>query len=617
VHAGTAPRFENDYRRIAETVKVPGYKDPKADILRLVHAWLNDESNGRWVMVIDNADDVNVFFPEANTSLDRTHSLLDYIPQSWNGSVLLTSRNQDLAQILTGTKANVVEVAPMDTADGLLLLHNRLGGDFDEQSAAELLRLLDNMPLAITQAAAYIQRHAPRMTIQRYIDELRKGDQSRASLLRKDIKDIRRDGKASNSIMETWNITFELLRQDRPSAARLLSLMSHFDRQSIPEFLLHGRFWGAQHLATDQNDLDEKVGFGLEESFVYKGKSIEQTTNITAELDDNQEDSFEEDIHTLISYSLVKVSDTGDTFEMHRLVQFSTKQWLELHRELEEWKVIYANLLHNVFPLHPEPKDWPTCHILFPHLQASIASRPEAHHALENWASVLYKGGWYANEMENSEIAKEMLGHALKAAKDTVGADDTTTLNIISELGTAVVRLNNLEEAESMHRQVLETRMRILGPEHRDTVLSMKNIALVLRRQKRLQEAEELQVKGMNILKRVLGHEAPETIDLMASLAITYGTQGRFRDEEVLERQVLELSRKTMGNLHRDTLTSMHNLANTLKNQGRVGEAISMMSTCLELREKVIGVQHPFTISSRKIVQELEQVVSQSKEEGG
>ena len=54
-----------------------------------------------------------------------------------------------------------------------------------------------------------------------------------------DAGDPRGDSQASNSIITTWQISFEYIRNKRPSAARLLSLMSFFDRQGIPEFLLH------------------------------------------------------------------------------------------------------------------------------------------------------------------------------------------------------------------------------------------------------------------------------------------------------------------------------------------------------------------------------------------
>ena len=62
VHAGTQARFEEGFRRIAEATRMDGWDNPKADILRLVRSWLCDESNGRWVVVVDNADDSSVFF---------------------------------------------------------------------------------------------------------------------------------------------------------------------------------------------------------------------------------------------------------------------------------------------------------------------------------------------------------------------------------------------------------------------------------------------------------------------------------------------------------------------------------------------------------------------------
>jgi hypothetical protein len=35
----------------------------------------------------------------------------------------------------------------------------------------------------------------------------------------------------------------------------------------------------------------------------------------------------------------------GDDFEMHRLVQFSTKKWLELYDLLESWKEKYIDIM--------------------------------------------------------------------------------------------------------------------------------------------------------------------------------------------------------------------------------------------------------------------------------
>jgi hypothetical protein len=55
----------------------------------------------------------------------------------------------------------------MNEGDALALLQKKLRFDADKYNAIELLQALDYMPLAITQAAAYIEQRAPRMAISR------------------------------------------------------------------------------------------------------------------------------------------------------------------------------------------------------------------------------------------------------------------------------------------------------------------------------------------------------------------------------------------------------------------------------------------------------------------
>jgi hypothetical protein len=44
-----------------------------------------------------------------------------------------------------------------------------------------------------------------------------------------------RDWEAKNSILATWQISFDYIRDKKPSAAEPLPLMSFFDRQGIPD----------------------------------------------------------------------------------------------------------------------------------------------------------------------------------------------------------------------------------------------------------------------------------------------------------------------------------------------------------------------------------------------
>jgi len=357
VHASSAARFEEGYRKVAERVKIPGWDKPEVDILHLVSNWLCDEANGYWVMIVDNADDPSVFSHQgdgsaskdgSSSSAPQANSLSDFLPQSPSGSILITSRNRELAYKLTESTSDIIKVNPMDQGHALALLRKKLGTDLERDDEVELLQTLDYMPLAITQAAAYISQRAPRTTVSRYLQDLLRGDKERASLLKKDVGDSRRDGRASNSIIATWQISFEHIRQNKPSAARLLSLMSLFDRQGIPESLLNHRYQ-----------------------------------------EDDVEDDFEDDIHILSSYSLIGMNVDGNVFEMHRLVQFSTKAWLEINSELEKWKEQYIKVIDEAFPVG-RYENWKTCLDLFPHAENVLAYRPTNEAHLENWSSILF-----------------------------------------------------------------------------------------------------------------------------------------------------------------------------------------------------------------------------------
>ena len=248
----------------------------------------------------------------------------------------------------------------MDQVHALDLVRKKLQGGYEQDDAVALIEALDYMPLAITQAAAYISQRAPRSTVARYVQNLDQGDRDRAKLLDSDIGDMRRDGKASNSIMATWQISFEYIRGARPSATRLLSLMSLFDRQGIPESLLKGRY--------------------------------EET--------DNDSSDFEDDLSMLLNFSLVSTDLSGSQLEMHRLVQFSTKSWLELNKELEEWKGKYVMLMDESYPMGLY-ENWAVCQALFPHAQAVVPYRQTGSHWLDAWASILFKAAWYASAMGN------------------------------------------------------------------------------------------------------------------------------------------------------------------------------------------------------------------------
>jgi hypothetical protein len=200
VHASNAARLEQGYRDIAEAVKIPSRNDPKADIFQLVRNWLRDEKNGKWVIVFDNVDHVAV-----------VSAILPCLPSNGTGSALITSRSVETAlNLVEHTK--VIQIAPMEKDDATRLFEKKFGTESDDARLAELLAVLKYMPLAVVQAAAYIKQRAPRYSLQQYLVDFHKSDNRRTSLLNHEVGQLRRDLEAKNSILITWQISFDLIR---------------------------------------------------------------------------------------------------------------------------------------------------------------------------------------------------------------------------------------------------------------------------------------------------------------------------------------------------------------------------------------------------------------------
>lgn len=132
----------------------------------------------------------------------------------------------------------MIEIGLMTQIDALLLFEKTLGSLSDQDSEEELAQALDRVPLAISKAGAYIQAEWPGISVPKYLTKSRESERRKAWLLRRDTGDLRQDGGASKTILTTWQISIDSIRSKRPSPADILSLMSFFDRQRIPDWLL-------------------------------------------------------------------------------------------------------------------------------------------------------------------------------------------------------------------------------------------------------------------------------------------------------------------------------------------------------------------------------------------
>jgi len=479
VYASNAARFEQSVRDNLDQLKVRRRQDAKENVFQLLHDWLNNASNGPWLIVLDNADDARVLLDKSKigeqagvtaTSARHTKARIDYLPPCDHGKVLVTSRSEDAANELVYQK-DVVTVGPMEEEQALALLRKKLEVWYTDQHAPSLARQLDSIPLALAQAAAYIFRSKGRCSIQQYLVKLEQCDKSDASVLDLNERDLRRDREANNSIMLTWQISFNHIREVRRSAADLLALMSFFDRQAIPEALLQEKGSGQAEGQDEGPTADAKAG---ERSGEDAGGGALGERNAEGPVDKAEE--HEKDIVVLRNYNLVSCTTDRTTFEMHRLVQLATKRWLKAARQFDRWSAQYISNLEEAFPTSAFD-NWAVCQVLFPHAVAALHTEVTNRKTVLQQASLLLRSGQYASAAGVYADAEKMEERSLEARRKVLGEGHPGTLGSMNNLAATYSQQGRWDKAEKLQEEVMEKRKEVLGEGHPGTLTSMNNLA--------------------------------------------------------------------------------------------------------------------------------------------
>ncbi|KXX83370.1 Kinesin light chain [Madurella mycetomatis] len=561
VHASNAERFRQAYTSIAKECEVPGHNDPKTDVLKLVKTWLEKKDRGLWLMVIDNADDTQLFFGEQwgsknSGTFNHEEDLGRYLPDCSNSAILVTTRNKQTGSRLAKGK-RPIEVGIMDEDETVQLLRTRLNAPTNEYSA--LSSRLEHLPLALVQAAAFIQENT--ITIGDYLELLDKSDQHLVDLLSEQFETVGRDSEAPRAVAEAWILSFEQIQQQNAFASELLSLMSLLDRQAIPwEFLS-----------------------------LYSKQQLGEETRREMELT--------KALGVLKAFSFV-TGDKSYGFDIHRLVQLVTRKWLTGNNKIHLFIEQAVLVLSQAYP-PGNYENWTTCNAYLPHVYAVLEyegtgsrdeklARASLRYCVAEFLS--YLGQWKEAEWLGVQV--------MEARKRMLGEEHPSTLTSIGNLALAYWGQGRWKEAEELGVQVMEASKRVRGEEHPDTLISIGNLASTYRDQGRWKEAEELEIHVMEATKRVLGEEHPDTLISIGNLASTYQNQGRWKEAEELVIQVMEATKKVLGEGHPNTLIGIANLASTYRDQGRWKEAEELVIQVMETRKKVLGEEHPDTMTS-------------------
>ncbi|KAF2798736.1 hypothetical protein K505DRAFT_405002 [Melanomma pulvis-pyrius CBS 109.77] len=572
VHASNPKRFLQSVLKIAQECKIPGHDDPKADKSALVKDWLEGNNCPSWLLILDNADDYEMFFsplkdehdiPDSN-SLGTDSRLGRYIPECAHGSILVTTRNKQAAVKLTRNR-HLIEVEQMTSTEASQLVINKLeDAGLDHNQVALLTSRLENLPLALAQATAFIRENT--ISVEQYLQQLTSSDSHLTELLSQPFEETGRDSEIPNAVISTWILSFEQIRKQCSLASEMLSLMSYFDRQQIPKAFLP-----------------------------YRNNTVVDDSNDSHQSEASADLEQEKALGVLKAFSFIVTGADEKTFNIHRLVQLAMQKWLIVKKVENLWAENALLILSKLYP-YGRHETRRVCNEYLPHAYAVLRYKiPLSGNMAVARASLLHCMSGLMSIQGQWKNGEELLVEARDLQKKELGVEHRATLASMHNLAMTYSNQGRWVEAEDLGVQVIDITKRVLGEEHPDTLTSINNLATIYLNQGRWDEAEELGAQVLEIKKRVLGAEHPTTLASMHNLASTYLRQGQWGKAEELGVQT---TKRVLGAEHPDTLISMNSLAFTLKEQGRDKEAMLLMGKCYQLRKKVLGPQHLYTLNS-------------------
>ncbi|KFA46183.1 hypothetical protein S40293_03804 [Stachybotrys chartarum IBT 40293] len=436
-------------------------------------------------------------------------SFLDYLPKSIHGALLVTTRNKQLGLKLTKVQ-EIIEVGRMnqDESESLLRTKNINGTSI---ILSILSARLEHLPLALVQAAAYIQEMT--MTTAKYIDLLAKRDENMVHLLSKELDTIGQHLEAPRTLAQTWILSFEQIRKQHTLASELLSFMSLLDHHNIPLTILS--------------------------SYIESLKSKELLGNI----------QLIEALGVLKAFSLV-TKDDNESYNMHRLIQLAMHMWLTTSGTMDRFREEALKVMSQIYP-YGTCQTRTTCATYLPHANAVLKSAefiPK--HEFKTKAILPHRIATFHQHEGRWAEAETLYTEAINLRRKLYGNSNNSMLAIMSSLALTYFQQKQWDKAIKLRMQVVATQKKTLGADHPDTLMSMSNLALAYADQGQLDKAEKLVVKVLETQKLKLRKGHPDTLTSMQNLACIWKSIGKGPEAADLMHQYNLLKQVKVGTNH-------------------------------------------------------------------
>jgi hypothetical protein len=496
----------------------------------------------RWLLIFDNAnqpEDFGDFFP------------------SGSGHILLTSRND----VWAGS-AQVVEVDVFPRRESIDFLRSRLSGAISEDEADQLADRLDDLPLALEQAAAWQAETGTPVG-----DYLRAFDERIAHL--QEVAAVREQVRPTDyplTVAVAWSLAIDRLREEQPEVVQLLQLCAFFAPEPIPWNLLSvGRF-----VLKLPEDLRRAISSNRDRDRM---------------------------IREIKKYALAQVDYGSSRLQLHRLAQIVLREQLGTDTDRAEVRHQAHMVLAAADPGDPDiPDNWDRYRALWPHVQPSGSmecTEKEVRELVLNLTRYLYVTGSYDAGLAVAEST-------LLAWTGRFADADQGSLILVRHLATILRALGHIGQAGERSMQSYEKLRAVYGEDDEETLSAGNLVGGTYRDLGRFKDALDLDQDLHMRHRRIFGDEHPRTLMSANNHALDHFLMGDYKKAIALDARVLQVRREVLGDTNPFTLCSEYSYARDLRESGQYWQARIQLEETLGRYTATLGEIHPDTLRAAK-----------------
>ncbi len=536
IHAETENTILDSYQKFIHVMHLidTEKQNPSADeILQCVFGWM--ETHDKFLFIYDNVEDI----PGDCT----------WWPRCACGHLLITTQKT----VLPIQKQ--IHVLVFTPEEALAFLEKRTKRT-DPENMAALAKRLGRLPLALEQAAAYIDNN-PGTGFLEYLLLL-------DTLGLAVFEDT--EGVIQYQLTVTATMELAMRRIGLEAANQLLNLCAYLASDNITPDLF------SANAALLPEPLQSQLADPLSANKVWR---------------------------ELSRYSLLETRESEQGYAIHRLLQEVVRRKLE--GDLR-WARCWLEIFRRAFDFEYGKVDSHTrFQQLLPHveafLQAADSVLPEKSEQLQI-AKLFSVGGVGQIYLGNYSQALTWYYKELTIREKVLGAGHPDTAASYNNIALVYDHQGDYQKALEWYFKALPICEKVLGAWHPDTATTYNNIALVYDHQGDYQEALEWHFKALPICEKVLGAGHPNTATTYNNIASVYDNQCDYQKALEWYFKALPICEKVLGAEHPSTATTYNNIALVYDNQCDYQKALEWHFKALPIRERVLGAEHPDTATT-------------------